>query len=154
MVEWSGLLDVGEGCLELFEFDVDLFLGFLSLGHLDTTSEQWKQGERPKTDSLRLKSLDSFYVGVHVVCDRLEVFQEFLGLVDDGLIFHHRTIMSQVDGGGLRSILDIQALGLCVALAESLECGDGLWDGLHQRAGQMILDCGNLFRGPEKSICG
>jgi len=134
LVERSSVFDVGKGCLELFEFDVDLFLGFLGFGHLDTTLGEWKQCERPKTDRLCLESLESFYVGVHVVCDGLEVFEEFLGLVYDGLIFQHRTIMSEVDGGGLRSILDVQTLGLCVAFAESLECGDGLWNGLRQWA--------------------
>lgn len=36
--------------------------------------------------SLGFKSLDSLNVCIYIVCDRLEVFEEFLNLIDNGLV--------------------------------------------------------------------
>lgn len=67
-------------------------------------------------------------MGIHIIGDGLERLQCLLGLVNDGLVLQDRTVVVEVDGGGLGGMGMSQSLGLAVAFAESLESGDGLYN--------------------------
>lgn len=78
------------------------------------------------TYRLGLKRLDRLDVRAHVVRDGLELAQELLRLVDDGLVAQHRAVVREVDRRRLRGERGVDALGVPVPLAERLEGCDGL----------------------------
>lgn len=63
---------------------------------------------------------------IYVVCDRLERSDELLSLVNDSLVLENRAVVGEVDGRGLLAEGRGRALGVGVALAERLQCGNGL----------------------------
>ena len=90
MVEWSGILDVGKGGLQLLELDVNLLFGFLSLGNLKTKTVSEKPfagtGACFNTHSLGFEGLNSLDGAADVVGHGLEVLQQLLRLVNNGLV--------------------------------------------------------------------
>ena len=62
----------------------------------------------------------------HIVGDGLEVAEDLLGLVDNGLVAEHRAVVCEVDGRRLGRELAMDALGVGIALPERLEGRDGL----------------------------
>lgn len=58
-----------------------------------------------KTYSLGLESLNGLNLLIHVISDRLEVTEELLGFINDSLVFEDRSIVGEVNSGGLTSIL-------------------------------------------------
>ena len=79
-----------------------------------------------RTYSLGLEGLNSLHVPRNVVGDGLEVPQQLLSLIDDGLVLEYRTIVRKVHCSGLRVELRVHPLRVAVTLAECLESGDGL----------------------------
>lgn len=127
LLEWSGILDVGKGGLELLELGINLLLGLLGFFNLVASS---RSAESPtpdtnRTHSLGLKGLDSLNGRGNVVCHRLEVFEQLLRLVDDGLVLQDGAVMGKVNGCRLVGIVVGQSLGIGVTLAEGLEGGNG-----------------------------
>jgi hypothetical protein len=64
---------------------------------------------------------------IHVIRHGLELLQQLLGLIDDGLVLQDGAVVRDIDGGGLRGVLVVDELGVVVPFAEGLEGGDGLW---------------------------
>lgn len=109
ILERTGILNVSKSSLQILQLHIDLLNRLLSLG-----------------DSGRLKRLNSLDVCVHIICDRLEIFEELGGLVDDGFVFEDGTVVLKVHRGGLGSVLGLNTLGLAVTFAEGLEGRNGL----------------------------
>jgi len=65
-------------------------------------------------------------VGIHVICDNLELLQKLLDVVNDCLVLQDGAVVRKVDGGGLSCVLRLDALGVAVPFAEGLQSGDGL----------------------------
>ena len=63
---------------------------------------------------------------VDVVCHGLEITQDLLRLIDDGLVLQHGAVVREVDGRRSGVELAGDALGIRVALAERLQGCDGL----------------------------
>jgi hypothetical protein len=74
--------------------------------------------------SLDLKCLYCFDMGVDVVSDGLEVLELFLSVIDDGGVFEDGAVVSEIDGGGLRVVLDGETLCFGVTLTKSLKRGN------------------------------
>jgi len=64
---------------------------------------------------------------IHIIRHGLELLQQLLGLIDDGLVLQDGAVVRDIDGGGLRGVLVVDELGVVVPFAEGLEGGDGLW---------------------------
>lgn len=64
-------------------------------------------------------------MGADIISDRLEVGQNFLGLIDDGLVLENRAVVGEVDSGRLRRELTLNALSVSMTLAEGLEGSNG-----------------------------
>jgi hypothetical protein len=62
----------------------------------------------------------------YVVRYGLQVFKQFFGFVDDGLIFQDGAVVLEIDGCGLRCVVSMESLCFAVTFSESLECGNGL----------------------------
>ena len=104
LLEWSRVLNVLEGLLEVLQFKVDLVLG--SLGILD---------------SLNLEGGDGLELAVEVVGGGLEGIEAFLDLVNDSLVLEDAAVLGEVDGGRqLGQLLDLAA-DVVVALLEGLQ---------------------------------
>ena len=63
----------------------------------------------------------------HIVGDGLEVAEDLLGLVDNGLVAEDRAVVCEVDGRRLGRELAMDALGVGIALPERLEGRDRLY---------------------------
>ena len=108
----------------------------------------------PNTHGLRLKRLDRLDVRGNVVGDRLEVLNDLLGLVNDGLVLQHGAVVREVDGRRLRGILPVFALRVAVALAEGLDAGDGLCSPSQSPVTPMHCLTTHPCRDQGKSRCG
>lgn len=136
ILERTRILNVCERCLEILELRIDFLRRLLRLRNLKVArlsahipeSLHILSGQQSGTCTHRLdlKRLDGLDVCAHVVGDRLELLQELLGLVNDGGVPQNRAVVSEVNSGGLRIELRVDALGIRVPLAEGLEGGDGL----------------------------
>jgi hypothetical protein len=70
---------------------------------------------------LSLEGLDSLDVSIHVIRQRLEVFQDFLCFINDSWVFlYNRAVVGKVDSGGLASYGIGDTLGLAVSFSEGL----------------------------------
>lgn len=130
LVERTSILDVGESGLQLLELNVNLLLGLLGLGnlkHARRTVRQMAANDKHNTYSLSLEGLDRLEGGADVVGGGLEVVQELLSLIDNGLVLQYRAVASEVNGGGLASEVVVNTLGIGVTLAEGLDGSDGLY---------------------------
>ena len=78
------------------------------------------------THSLGFEGLNSLDGAADVVGHGLEVLQQLLRLVNNGLVLQHRAVMSEVDGCRLRGVLVGEPLGIGVSLSEGLNSGNGL----------------------------
>ena len=52
---------------------------------------------------LSLESLDSLDVSIYIIRQRLEVFQDFLCFINDGLVLYDSAVLGKIDSGGLVS---------------------------------------------------
>lgn len=57
----------------------------------------------------------------HIVGHGLEVAQDTLSLIDDGLVLEDRAVVGKVDGRRLGRVLAVNALGFGMTLTERLE---------------------------------
>jgi hypothetical protein len=69
---------------------------------------------------LSLEGLDSLDVSIYIIRQRLEVFQDPLCLINDGLVLYDSAVMGKVDSGGLASYGIRDTLGLAVTFSEGL----------------------------------
>jgi len=81
---------------------------------------------RKITHSFSLKSFDDLNVCVHVICGRLELLQNLLCLINDGLVLQDGAVMGKIDCCWLIVILVRQSLSFGVTLAEGLQRSNGL----------------------------
>ena len=79
-----------------------------------------------ETHRLGLERLNRLDLRAHIVGDGLEVAEDLLGLVDNGLVAEDRAVVCEVDGRRLGRELAMDALGVGIALPERLEGRDGL----------------------------
>lgn len=123
VLEWSGLLDIGQCCLEVLELFVNLLRGLLRLGNLFKThalDSKSTPGSKGTTNSFALERVDSLQVGVHIVGNGLVAGQNFLGLINDGLVLEDCSVLCKIYGGRCIAVLVVNALSFRVTLAESL----------------------------------
>ena len=52
---------------------------------------------------LSLEGLDSLDVSIYIIRQRLEVFQDFLSVINDGLVLYDGAVLRKVESGGLSS---------------------------------------------------
>ena len=104
LLEWSRVLDVLQGLLQVLQLKVNLALGSLSI-----------------LDSLNLEGRDGLQLAVEVVGGGLEGIEALLDLVDDSLVLEDAAVVSEVDGGRLLGQLLELAAGVVVALLEGLQ---------------------------------
>lgn len=62
-----------------------------------------------------------------IVCHGLEVPQQLLRLVDNGLVLENGAVVCEVDSGGLRGVVVRETHGVTISLAESLQRGNGFY---------------------------
>lgn len=69
---------------------------------------------------LSLEGLDSLDVSIYIIRQRLEVFQNFLCVINNGLVLDDSAVVRKVNSGGLASYGIWDTLGLAVTLSEGL----------------------------------
>ena len=52
---------------------------------------------------LSLEGLDSLNVSIYIIRQRLEVLQDFLSFINNGLVLYDSAVLRKVDSGGLCS---------------------------------------------------
>jgi len=109
LIKRPRLLNILQCCLQILQLQINTSLGRLGILH-----------------SLCLKSLNRLNLSPNIVCRRLERIEMLLNLVNNGLVLQNRTVVCEVDFGGLLGELGYSATGILVALLEGLEGGGGL----------------------------
>jgi hypothetical protein len=109
LIKWSRLLNILQRLLQILQLQINTSLGLLGI-----------------FQSLRLKSLNRLDLSPNIVCRGLEGIEMLLNLLDNGLVLQNRTVVYEVDFGGLFGELGHSATGIFVALLKSLERGNGL----------------------------
>jgi hypothetical protein len=122
VLEWSSILDIGQGSVECLQLDVNLCSCSLSFRHLYFQSVQIIPPSRfLETNSLCLEFVNGFNMCRHIIRRRLKPLQQLFSICDNVLVLEDGAVVLKVDRGRLLRQCTMDALGIRMALSERLK---------------------------------